>query len=139
MLPLCLIINFGSKEVNSIPDIRVVVLYEHGYDYTKSKYGDKAKLCYIYTDTFIVHIKYEDLYADLAEDAETRIERPLFIKKKCLMKKLMKDELGWRIMKGFEAVRPKIYSYLTDDGCIEKCVEKWLHCFENNERVLKTQ
>ena len=94
MLPVCLIINFGSKEVNSIPDIRVVVLYEHGYDYTKSKYGDKAKLCYIYTDTFIVHIKYEDLYADLAEDAETRIERPLFIKKKCLMKKLMKDELG---------------------------------------------
>ena len=29
---------------------------------------------------------------------------------------LMKDELGWMIMTEFEALRPKIFSYLMDDG-----------------------
>ena len=28
----------------------------------------------------------------------------------------MKDELGWKIVAGFVALKPKTYSYLTDDG-----------------------
>ena len=28
---------------------------------------------------------------------------------------LMKNELGWNIMKKFVTIRPKTYSYLTDD------------------------
>ena len=30
----------------------------------------------------------------------------------------MKDELGEKLMKGFVAARPKMYSYLTDDGVL---------------------
>ena len=29
-----------------------------------SKYGQKAKLCYIYKDSFIAHVKTEDIYKD---------------------------------------------------------------------------
>ena len=38
------------------------------YDYVKPKYGEKAKLCYMDTDCFIVHVKKYDTYKDIAED-----------------------------------------------------------------------
>ena len=47
---------------------------EFWYDYVKSKYGEKAKLCYMDMDSFIVHIKADDIYKDIAQDVETRFE-----------------------------------------------------------------
>ena len=35
------------------------------------KYLEKPKLCYIDRDSFIVHIKLDDIYKDIAEDIET--------------------------------------------------------------------
>ena len=35
---------------------------------------EKAKLCYMDTDSFIVYIKTDDIYKDIAEDAETRFD-----------------------------------------------------------------
>ena len=35
-----------------------------------SKYGEKAKLCYTDTDGFIIFIKTEDFYEDIAPDVE---------------------------------------------------------------------
>ena len=32
-------------------------MYEFWYDYVKAKYGEKATLCYMDTDSFIIHIK----------------------------------------------------------------------------------
>ena len=32
----------------------------------KPKYGDNVKLCYMDTDSFIMHIKTEDFYKDIA-------------------------------------------------------------------------
>ena len=32
-------------------------MYKFFYDYVKPKYDDKAKLCYMDGDSFIVHIK----------------------------------------------------------------------------------
>ena len=49
-------------------------MYEFWYDYVKPKYGKNAKLCYIYTDSFIVVVKAEDIYKDIAEDVETRFD-----------------------------------------------------------------
>ena len=40
------------------------------YGYVKSKYEEKAKLCYMDTTSFIVYIKIEDIFADIAEDVE---------------------------------------------------------------------
>ena len=42
--------------------------------YVKLKYGEKAKLCYMDTDSFILYIKTDYIYKDIAEDVETRFE-----------------------------------------------------------------
>ena len=47
-------------------------MYEFWYDYVKPKYGEKVKLCYMDTDSFIAYIKIDDIYKDVAEDNETR-------------------------------------------------------------------
>ena len=35
-------------------------MFEFWYDYLKPMYGDKIRLCYTDTDSFIMHIKIED-------------------------------------------------------------------------------
>ena len=75
------------------------------------------------TDRFIVHIKIEDVYEYIADDAEKRfdtsnyeVNRPLPTRKNKKVIGLMKDELGGKSMTEFVALRPKSYSYLMDDG-----------------------
>ena len=45
-------------------------MYEFWYDYMKPKYGDNVKLCYMDTDSFIMHIKTEDFYKVIADYVE---------------------------------------------------------------------
>ena len=52
----------------AILDISKILMYEFWYDYIKPKYQEKAKLCYMNTDSFIIHIETEDFYKDIAED-----------------------------------------------------------------------
>ena len=106
----------------SILEISKTLIYEFWYDYMKPKYGDNVKLCYMDTDSFIIHIKTEDFYKDIANDVEKRIDisnyevnRPLLAGKNKKVIGLMKYELGGKIMKEFVALRPKTCSYLTDD------------------------
>ena len=47
------------------------LMYEFSYDYVKPKYGEKAKLFYMDTDSFIAYTKTDDIYKDIAEDVET--------------------------------------------------------------------
>ena len=42
-------------------------MYEYWYDDMKPKYGDKIRLCYMETDSFIMHVKTEDFYDDIAK------------------------------------------------------------------------
>ena len=49
-------------------------MYEFWYDYVKSKYGKKAKMCYMDTDSFTVYIKADDIYKYIAENIETRFD-----------------------------------------------------------------
>ena len=58
----------------SILKMSKIVTYEFWYDYVQPKYGKKAKLYYMDTDSFIVHIKTEDIYVDIAKDVETRFQ-----------------------------------------------------------------
>ena len=51
----------------SILDLNKTVIYEFWYDYVKPKYGENAKLCYMDTDSFIVQVKTDDIYEDIAE------------------------------------------------------------------------
>ena len=58
----------------SILDISKTLMYEFWYDYIKPKYQEKAKLCYMDTGSFIIHIKTEDCYKDIADNVEKRYD-----------------------------------------------------------------
>ena len=51
-------------------DISKTLMYNFWYDYIKPNYRDKVRLCYTDTDSFIIHIKTEDFYKDIAGDVE---------------------------------------------------------------------
>ena len=111
----------------SILDISKTLMYEFWYDYIKPKYQDKAKLCYMDTDSFVIHIKTEDFYEDIANDVKEWFDtsnydnnRPLPIGKTKKVIGLFKYELGGKIMKEFVALRAKTYSYLRDDDSEHK-------------------
>ena len=106
----------------SILEISEILMYEVWCDYMKPKYGDNIKLCYLDTDSFIMNIKIEDFYKDIANDVEKRcdtsnyeVDRPLPTGKNKKLIGLMNDELGGRIITEFVALRPKTYSYLKYD------------------------
>ena len=131
----------------SILDISKTLMYEFWYDYIGPKYGDKAKLCYTDTDSFIINIKTEDFFEDISNDVERWFDtsnydendkRPLPIGKNKKVIGLFKDELGGRIMKEFCTLRAKTYSYLMDDNSevkkskgTKKCIIKLKTMFEN--------
>ena len=50
----------------SILELSKILMYEFWYDYVKPKYGEKAKLCYMDTDSFIVYIKTDGIYKNIA-------------------------------------------------------------------------
>ena len=106
----------------SILDNSKTLMYKFWYNYIKPKYQYKAKLCYTDTGSFVIYIKTEDFYEDIANDVEKQFDtsncdnnRPLPI---CMNKKvigLFKDELGGKIMIEFVGLRAKTYAYLMND------------------------
>ena len=85
----------------SILEISKTLMYEFWYDYMKPKYANNVKLCYMDTDSFIINIKTNDFYEDIASDVENRfdtsnyeVNRPLPTGKNKKVIGLMKDELG---------------------------------------------
>ena len=162
----------------SILEISKILMYEFWYDYMKPKYNDNVTLCYMDTDSSVMHIKTNDFYKDIASDvensfdtsnykvntAETTAEpsslecsalarRPLPTGKNKKVIGLMKDELGGKIITEFVTLRPKTYSFLTDDGKedkkakgTKKCIIKkmikfndYKKCLLNGEIILKSQ
>ena len=144
----------------SMLDISKIIMYEFWHDYIKPKYGNDVKLCYIYTDSFAMNIKTENFYKDIANDVDKRfdtsnyeVNRPLPTGKNKKVIGLMKDELGGKIITEFITLRPKSYTYLTDDGKgdkkatgTKKCVIKrmikfddYKRCLLNGEVILKSQ
>ena len=143
----------------SILDISKITMYEFWYDYVKIKYEDKAQLCYMDTDSFVANIKTKDFYKDISQDVNKRFDtsnytfdRPLptGINKKVIG--LMKDELGGNIITEFVALRPKAYSYVTNNFIemkkakgTKKCVvnkmlrfNDYKKCLFDNGKVLKS-
>ena len=107
----------------AILDISKTLMYEFWYDYIKPKYGDKARLYYMDTDSFVMHIKTEDFYKYIAGDVERwfdtsnydeKDERPLPIDKNKKVIGLFKDELGGKIIKEFCALTEKADAFLID-------------------------
>ena len=79
-------------------------MYEFWYNYVNTD-----------TDSFIVYIKTDDIYKDIAEDVETRfdtsnyeLERPLPKGKNKKVIALMKDELGGKILTKFVELKEEL-------------------------------
>ena len=100
----------------TILDISKTLMYKFWYDYIKPKYGDRAKLCYTDTDSFIIHIFTEDFFEDIADDVKIWFDtsnydendkRPLTIRddKKELF--FFKDELRGSLWKNFVCLDQK--------------------------------
>ena len=144
----------------SILDISKITMYELWYDYVKSKYEDKARLCYMDTDSFVVNMKTKDFYKDIVENVKERFDTSNYIYDRPLptgvnkkVTGLMKDELGGDIITEFIALRPKAYSYITNDfiemkkaNGTKKCVvnkmlrfEDYKKCLFSKGKVLKSQ
>ena len=49
-----------------ILEISKIAMYKFYYEYVKLKHDSKAKLCYMDTDSFIIHLKTENIYDDIA-------------------------------------------------------------------------
>ena len=112
-------------------------MYEFWYDYMKLKYNDDVKLCHhMDTDSFIMNIKTNDFYEDIASGVGNRFDtsnyevntsettaepsslerstlsrRPLQTRKNKKVIGLKKDELGGKIITEFVTLRPKTYSF----------------------------
>ena len=130
-------------------EISNITMYEFWYDYVKSKYMDNARLCYMDMDSFVINVKTKDFYKDIAEDVKERFDTSNFSYDRSLpidMNKkvgLMKDELGGGVINEFVALRPKAYSYRTDDLVelkkakgTKKCVIKNMLKFEDYKNCL---
>ena len=134
----------------SILEISKIIMYEFWCEYMKRKYGHMVKLFYTYTDSLVMNIKTKDFYKDIAQDVEETfdtsnygVDRPLPKGKNKKVIGLMKDELGGVIITEFVALRPKTYSYMTDEFIEmkkakgrEKCVIKKMLKFEDYKKYL---
>ena len=144
----------------AILSLSKIKMCEYWHDDMKPKYDENVRLCYMDTDNFIMHIKTEDFYKDIADDVEKKydtsnytVERPLPMGKNKKVIGLMNNELGGRIMKEFIELKPKCYAYLMDDDSVDKkakgtkkCVIKrcvvfndYEECAEQKKKILRFQ
>ena len=102
------------------------------------------------TDSFVMNIKTNDFYKDIVNDVEKRFDTSYYECNRLLPKGknekvigLMKDELKGKKITEFVTLRPKTYSYLTDDGKedkkakgTKKCVIKRIIKFDDYNNCL---
>ena len=131
-------------------DISKTLVCEFWHDYIKPKYGDRAKICYTDTDSFVIYIITEDFFEDIADDVKTLFDtssfhendkRSLPIDKNEKTPGPFKLELGGQIVMKVVALRAKTWSYLVDDRSehkkakvIKKAIIKNKFMFENYKK-----
>ena len=115
--------------------------------YINRKYGDKVKLCYTDTDSFIINIKTEDFFEDIFNDVERWFDtsnydkndkKPLPIGMNQKVPGLFKDELGGKIITEVVALRVRTYAYVMDDDIETKKAKGTKKCVIKRDLCLKT-
>ena len=116
----------------AVLDISKTLMYKFFYDYLKPKYGDKVKLCYMDTESFIFYVQTNDFYKDISNDVIEWFDTsdynkdddrlPTGVNKKVIGK--FKDELKGKVMNEFITLASKVYTYLDDNDEEHKKVNK---------------
>jgi hypothetical protein len=110
----------------SILDLSKLHMYKFFYDVLKPKYGDKIRLVYTDTDSFVIYTETEDIYEDLKElkndmDFSNYTVGTKYYNKDNEMKLgFFKDEVKGEIIVEFIGLAPKMYAYILDSGKEEK-------------------
>ena len=130
----------------SILDISKTLMYEFWYDYIKTKYGERAKLCYTDTDNLVIDIITEDFFEDISGDVkrwfntsnyDENDKRPLLIGQSEKVPRLFKDELEGKIIVEVVALRPKTWACLMDDGSEYKKSKGTKTCVINGRLIFE--
>ena len=58
----------------SILKLSKIFIHEFWHHYVKPKYNEKTKLCYMDIDSFIIYIKADNIYKDIAGNVETKFD-----------------------------------------------------------------
>ena len=109
----------------SILDLSKTLMFDFHYKYIIPKYGNKAKLLFTDTDSFLYEIQTEDFYKDISGDVKDRFDTsdypeghpsgiPTGVNKKVLG--MFKDEAAGKNITEFVGLRAKLYSYKMEEG-----------------------
>ena len=92
-------------------------MYKFYYDVLKPIYGERIKLAYTDTDSFVIHIETEDLYKDL-QQINSYMDFSDYPQNHCdydnTNKKVLgkfKDEMNGNIITEFIALKPNMYAF----------------------------
>ena len=105
-----------------ILELAKLLMYNFHYNHMKRLYGDKMRLCFSDTDSFLYHIETEDVYEDMKEfsylfDFSDYPEKHMLFSdqnKKVLGK--FKDETNGTPIREFVGLRSKMYSFTLEVG-----------------------
>ena len=92
-------------------------MYEFWYNHLEVKYGNKIKLIYTDTDSFVIEVETEDIYKDMLEGShlydfsDYPKDHPNFSLTNKKVYGIFKDDLNGKIITEFTADKPKMYSY----------------------------
>ena len=106
----------------NILDLSKLLMYEFHYNYIGIKYGSRAKLLFIDTDSLVYEIETSDVYEDFYEDRSLfdfsgfPKDSPIYdpVIEKVFGK--MRDEVREKIIHEYVALKSKMYSLVTVDG-----------------------
>ena len=96
-------------------------MYDFHYNYIKNKYGSKAKLLFTDTDSLCYKIETKDIHKELERTNNYLTivithNSPYFSAENKKVIGKFKDEAAGMPIKEFIGLRSKIYSYVKDDG-----------------------
>ncbi|XP_069187737.1 uncharacterized protein [Procambarus clarkii] len=112
-----------GKSLTNILQIAKRILYDFWYNTVKAHYGDKAKLLYTDTDSYLIELSCPNAFEELnklplsqhMDFSNFPPENPYFDDSRKGQLGLLKSEVGAKIIKELIALKPKMYSILTQD------------------------
>jgi len=123
----------------TISEMAKLIMYKFYYEALLRRYGDKLRLCFTDTDSFIFWVETPDLHADMADmmvdwldTSNFPPEHPLFSKENKRKLGFFKSETGAHFLSQLCAIRSKMYSLWTptsDDPAHTFTKAKGLHTF----------